>query len=142
MRVGILTDGVNRWIVVDWENVANYSSRLPNDFQIWIGINGVEDITFAYGDVTAGDLGFLTVGAENSFGNSGQNFYVDGIGTPPGPTVGVRVKFPASSSRRDACLLSFQANGVVSGPWTNCAEMTADIFQGTSVACTSGSVGP
>ncbi len=141
MRIGILTDGVNRWIVVDWENVANYSSRAPNDFQIWIGINGVEDITFTFGDVTAGDLGFLTVGAENSFGNSGQNFYVDGIGTPPGPAVEVRVNsLPAAPG--ETHVLSFQANGVVSGPWTNCAEMTADIFQGTNVACVSGSVGP
>jgi len=139
MRIGILTDGVNDWVVLDWEDVANYSDRLPNDFQIWIGVNGVEDITFAFGEVSAGDLGFLTVGAENSFGNSGQNFYYNGIGTPPGPTVGVRVSsVPAAPG--ETHVLSFQAWGVGPGAWTNCAELTADIFQGTNVACFSGSV--
>jgi uncharacterized repeat protein (TIGR01451 family) len=139
MRVGILSDGVNRWVVVDWEGVVNYSDRLPNNFQVWIGINGIEDITFAFGEVSSGDLGFLTVGAENSFGNSGQNFYYNGIGTPPGPEVGVRVSsMPAAPGETHE--VSFQALGVILGDWTNCAEMTADTFQGTNVACFSGSV--
>ena len=43
-----------------------------------------EDITFTYGpELTGGDGGFLTVGAENKFGNRGENVYVDGTGTPP-----------------------------------------------------------
>jgi subtilisin family serine protease len=139
MRIAILTDGVNSWIVADWEDVQNYGDRLPNDFQVWIGINGVEDITFAFGEVSAGDMGFLTVGAENSFGNSGQNFYYNGTGTPPGPTVGVRVNsMPASPG--ETHVLSFQALGVIAGAYTNCAELTADLFQGTNVACFSGSV--
>jgi hypothetical protein len=139
MRIGVLTDGVNSWIVTDWEDVPNYSDGLPNDFQVWIGINGVEDITFAFGDVTLGDIGFLTVGAENSFGNSGQNFYYNGAGTPPGPDVGVRVNsVPASPG--ETHVLSFKAMGVLTGAWTNCAELTSDIFQGTSIACFSGAV--
>ncbi len=83
LRVGILTDGVNSWVIFDWEAVQNYSDGQPNSFQVWIGINGVEDISFTYGNVTAGDSGYLTVGAENSFGNSGQNFYFNGVGVAP-----------------------------------------------------------
>ncbi len=136
MRVAILTDGVNRWVVFDWEDVANYSDRAPNDFQVWIGINGVEDITFAYGDVSAGDMGFLTVGAENSFGNSGQNFYYNGVGTPPGPSVGVRVSStPAAPG--ESHTITFQAKVVKPGTYTNCARMASNIFQGHNVACTT-----
>lgn len=136
MRVGILTDGVNRWLVFDWENVANYSDRAPNDFQVWIGLNGVEDITFTYGDVSGGDMGYLTVGAENSFGNSGQNFYVDGIGTPPGPDVEVRVSsIPAAPGETHT--ISFTAKVVKPTTYTNCAKMTSDVFPGVNVACTT-----
>jgi subtilisin family serine protease len=134
MRVGILTNGVNSWVVFDWEAVANYSDRLPNSFQVWIGINGVEDITYAFGDVSRGDLGFLTVGAENSFGNSGQNFYVDGVGTPPGPDVGVRVSsIPAAPG--ESHTITFTAKVVKPATYTNCAKMTSDVFPGVNVAC-------
>jgi hypothetical protein len=136
MRVGILTDGVSRWVVFDWEGVANYSSRAPNSFQVWIGINGVEDISFAYGTVTNGDLGFLTVGAENSFGNRGQNFYVDGIGTPVGPAVQVRVSSVAAAPG-ETHTVTFKAKAVKWGSYTNCANLTSDAFQGVNVACTT-----
>jgi subtilisin family serine protease len=136
MRVGILTDGVNSWVIFDWEDVANYSDRLPNDFQVWIGINGEEDITFAFGEVSAGDMGFLTVGAENSFGNSGQNFYVDGVGTPPGPDVGVRVS-SLPSTPGETHTITFTAKVVKPATYTNCAKMTSDLFQGVNVACTT-----
>ncbi len=136
MRVATLTDGVNTWIVFDWENVANYSNRAPNSFQVWIGINGAEDITFTFGNVSNGDLGSLTVGAENSFGNRGQNFYVDGIGTPPGPTVEVRVSsVPAAPGETHN--VTFKANVVKAGSYTNCARLTSDAFQGENVACTT-----
>jgi hypothetical protein len=136
MRVATLTNGVSSWVIFDWEGVANYGDRLPNNFQVWIGINGVEDITFTYGDVSAGDMGFLTVGAENVFGNSGQNFYVDGVGTPPGPGVEVRVSStPAAPGETHT--VTFKAKVVKWGTYTNCARMTSDAFQGVNVACTS-----
>jgi uncharacterized repeat protein (TIGR01451 family) len=37
-------DGVNNWIVLEWENAPNFSDGLPNSFQIWIGTDGFEDI--------------------------------------------------------------------------------------------------
>lgn len=53
-------------------------------FQIRVGVNGVEDIRYAYGPLQGnGDLGFLTVGAENPFGKRGDNYYVDGTSTLP-----------------------------------------------------------
>lgn len=48
LLVATLTDGVDSWLVLEWDGVALAGSGSPvNSFQTWIGINGVEDITFA-----------------------------------------------------------------------------------------------
>lgn len=71
---GTLTDGVNDWLVVEWR-VNVYGTSNLKVFQQWIGLNGTEDITYAYdpsnlpGDPPAG-YG-LTVGAENADGTAG-----------------------------------------------------------------------
>ncbi|MER7245523.1 S8 family serine peptidase [Kribbella sp. NPDC000426] len=72
----ILTDGVNNWIVVEWRlNLFGTSGPLKV-FQQWIGIDGTEDITYAYDGTNlpgAPPAGYgLTVGAENSDGTSGS----------------------------------------------------------------------
>lgn len=72
--VASLTDGVNRWIVVEWR-VNLFGTTSTKVFQQWIGLNGAEDITYTYnpanlpGDPPAG-FG-LTVGAENDEGTAG-----------------------------------------------------------------------
>ena len=70
IRAATLTDGVNTWLVIEWQvNVFGTSSN--RHFQMWIGVNGTQDITFAYdpaalpGDPAGQD--FL-VGAENVAG--------------------------------------------------------------------------
>ncbi|MFI7062844.1 S8 family serine peptidase [Kribbella sp. NPDC050124] len=70
----ILTDGVSDWIVLEWR-VNLFGTTSLKVFQQWIGVNGTEDITFAYdpgnlpGSPPAG-YG-LTVGAENFEGTAG-----------------------------------------------------------------------
>ena len=143
--VNTLGDGVNSWIVVEWEGVANYGDGETNSFQVWIGYNGVEDITFTYGeDISDGDGGFLTVGAENKFGNTGGQVYFDGAGDAPAPS------FPAGDyhvlvsstpgAPGETHTVTFSMYGTVPGDWTNCAEMTSDLFEGTSVSCFSGDI--
>ncbi|GII86247.1 peptidase S8 [Sphaerisporangium siamense] len=71
---GTLTDGVSTWLVLEWR-VHLYGQTGLKVFQQWIGVNGAEDITYAY-DPTAlpGDPGAtygLTVGAENAEGTAG-----------------------------------------------------------------------
>jgi hypothetical protein len=83
VRIATLTDGVNTWIVADWAEVPNFSNNTLNSFEAWIRIGGLEDITFAYGSVTSGDLGSLTVGAEDKTGTVGDNYYYNGSGTLP-----------------------------------------------------------
>jgi len=40
-----LTDGVNTWTVVEWR-VNVFGTTSPRVFQVWIGVNGVEDISY------------------------------------------------------------------------------------------------
>jgi hypothetical protein len=68
--IAVLTDGVNDWIVVEWRvNVFGTSSL--RTFQVWIGINGEQDITFAYDPENLPEDPFgndFLVGAENAAG--------------------------------------------------------------------------
>ncbi|MGH3384946.1 MAG: S8 family serine peptidase, partial [Nocardioidaceae bacterium] len=68
--VGILTDGVNDWLVVE-HRVNVFGTTSQRVFQSWIGLNGTEDVSFAYDptNLPADPAGqdFL-VGAENSVG--------------------------------------------------------------------------
>ncbi len=143
--VNVLGDGTNSWIVVEWEAVPNWSDGEANTFQVWIGINGTEDISFVYGEgISDGDGGFLTVGAENKFGNTGGQVYFDGAGDAPAPS------FPAGDYEVDVFsipglpgethVVTFSAFGTIPGDWTNCAEMTSDLFEGTAISCFSGEI--
>ena len=137
MRIGILSDGVSRWLILDWEGVVNYGTADGNSFQIWIGLNGVEDISFTYGWVTAGAGGYLTVGAENQYGNSGQNWFFDGEGTLVAAGSELRVK-SVPGAPGGFRTITYSAKGMKLGPWTNCAVMTSDLFGGTSTSCFNG----
>lgn len=69
----VLTDGVGTWLVLEWRlNVFGTNSLKV--FQQWIGVDGTEDITYAYDSGNLpGDPGFaLTVGAENLDGTAGS----------------------------------------------------------------------
>ncbi|GAB2574574.1 S8 family serine peptidase [Kribbella endophytica] len=69
----LLTDGVATWIVVEWR-VNLFGTNTQKVFQQWIGVNGVEDITYSYNG-QLGDPGpayGLTVGAENREGTGGS----------------------------------------------------------------------
>jgi subtilisin family serine protease len=143
MRATILTaTGGHRWVVFDWDHVPTFSSNAQrNSFQVWIGVNGVEDISYVYGpQLTSGEGGFLTVGAENKFGNRGANFYYNGTGTlPVASSTQVRITgTPAAPGETKT--VSFTARAGEEGAWTNCAEMTGSIFFGTSTACVTGAV--
>jgi uncharacterized repeat protein (TIGR01451 family) len=139
MRIAILTDGVNDWIVGEWDNVPNFSnSSERNFFQVWIGVNGVEDISYAFGPaVTGGDLGFLTVGAENRFGNRGNSLFFNG--TAPTPGFEARVTSTAGDPG-ETKVITFQATGVQPRKFQNCAELTSQLFQGINLACADGRV--
>ncbi|WP_448539655.1 S8 family serine peptidase [Roseiflexus sp.] len=135
------------WLILEWENAPNWSNNSQrNTFQIWIGLNGVEDITYSYGPIlSSGDGGYVTVGAENAFGNRGANIYSnDGVG----PIIGT---IPTANSNDvyiettpgapgQTVTIGFRAQGVRVGRWTNYAELTSPAFFGTYIDPFSGEV--
>jgi hypothetical protein len=87
-----LTDGVNIWNVVDWENVPDARNHnFRNNFEIWLGTANFEDVTFGYGNFAGTADGSGTVGAENISGTDGANYYYNGTGTLPKQGDGLRV---------------------------------------------------
>jgi hypothetical protein len=128
---------------VEWESVPNWGSGglETNTFQVWIGYTQPDDISFTYGeDLTAGADGFLTVGAENAFGNSGGMVYFDGAGDAPAPS------FPAGDYEVDVFAIpgapggsdtiSYEITSRGFGHTATCTQMTTDITAGISAACT------
>jgi hypothetical protein len=149
MRIATLTDGINSWIILDWDNVVNYSDRAPNSFQIWIPYatnpSSSPDISFTYGAVSNGDGGYLTVGAENRFGNRGGNLFSnDGVtptvGTRPNTTTEAAVT-SAPGAPGESKVFTYKAQAVSGGPWTTYATLTSDRFSGTYIVPFSGRVG-
>jgi hypothetical protein len=148
--VNVLSDGADSWIVVEYESVPNFGDGETNTAQIWIGLNTDanpgEDVFFTYGtDISDGDGGLLTVGAENSFGNSGGTTYFNGAGTPPASTndTGHAVDvFSAPGVPGETHVITFSMFANRLGPWTNCAELSSNLFQGLNIACDSGEVVP
>jgi hypothetical protein len=139
LRVGILRAKTNSWLVLDWEKVLTYDDKTPNSFQIWVGLNGVEDISYTYGPLSGGNLGNLTVGAENAWGNTGQNWFFNGAGSPVEAGSELRVvSTPGSDPVTHT--IRFKVWGVFPGPWKNCANMKGDLFHGTNIACSEGKV--
>ena len=148
MRATVLSSGANSWIVFDWQGVVNYSNRQPNTFQVWLPfatntgtVNGVpaNQTFFAYGAITTGEGGALTIGAENVFGNRGQNFYYNGTGTLPAPNGGVYVN-SAAGAPGETHTIAFSATGDKFGKWVNYAQMASDLWQGISTAAFAGEV--
>ena len=141
LRVSILTDGVNRWLVVDFENVGVYTRTdiTTNSFQVWIGLNGVEDISYTYWEVGGGDKGLLTVGAENYLGNRGQSHYYNGTGTAPEAGHELRVA-GTPSAPGETHTITFDIKAVRPGSWVNCAELTTPAVFGITTSCVPGEV--
>lgn len=138
--IAALTDGPNSWIVVDYEGVKEFTTPMTDTFEVWIGINGVEDISIAYGLIQGnGDNGLLTVGAENKFGNRGANYYYNGIGTLPADGDQLSVTgIPGIPGETHT--ITFTAMGNQYGKWVNYAQLTSDLFQGVSIASFAGEV--
>ncbi|WP_277213639.1 S8 family serine peptidase [Isoptericola croceus] len=67
VRVGTLSDGVNRWTVVQWDMYV-WGTLDARSFQVWIGHNGEQDITFDYAEPMADPGMDFLVGAENAAG--------------------------------------------------------------------------
>ena len=119
-----LTDGVNTWIVVEYR-VNVFGTTSPRVFQAWIGVDGVQDITYAYPGPLADPNGqpFL-VGAENALGQ--------GDVTATLPTQDLRV---TSSAPTPGQAVSYTVNvrGVDTGTGTVTTEMQGEGLPGVTI---------
>ena len=111
------------------------SSRFS--FQVWIQ-TGSDNIWYTYGP-SSGDTTDATVGAENSDGTIGDTYYFEGTGSLPWGNTDLAVS-SVPGEPGETHVITFGARGRSVGPWTNCAEMTSDIFEGVAISCASGEV--
>ena len=131
--VAVLTDGTNSWVVIEWRvNVFGTSSLRV--FQTWIGINGTEDITFAYNPVAmpaAPPAGYgLTVGAENVEGSAGDQIAPNLPETPP--TQDLRVtSIPGAPG--GTFTYSFGVKGIELGTGLVRTDLTTPLVRGTTI---------
>lgn len=140
LRAAVLCDGPTCWLVLDWEGAKEYSTSKADSFQIWIGLNGVEDISFTYGALGGdGDGGWLTVGAETLNGNEGDNYYVDGTGTLPVANTTELVATGVAGTP-SVHTITYSAKGVSRGNFTNTVVTTSDAFEGTYIVNFNGKV--
>ncbi len=143
--INVLGIAPNYYIIVEWHDVPNFGDGELNTAQVWIGINGTEEVSFNYGtNVSDGDGpgDFLIVGAQNVYGNSGGTTYAHGIGTPPAPFgSGYEVAVTSSpGTPGETYTITYTAKAKRYGEFNNCAEMTSPVFAGTSTACVAGEV--
>jgi hypothetical protein len=135
VRVAILSDGADDWLVIDYEDVATFGTCSPgpcdlNDFEVWIGLTGdahpVEDVTMAHGDLGAGSADGLNAGAENRDGSSGVNI-------SPLPTDNTDWTIDTSPPTPGGFVeIDYQALGKVAGVYVIPARMTSDLTVGTT----------
>ena len=136
--VAVLNAGPNQYTVYEWANVPRFGDGSSTfSFQIWVQ-NGTDNIWYAYGP-WAGNTADGTVGAENGDGTVGDTVYFEGAGTLPWGGSGLQV-LSAPGTPGETHVISFTMNGNQIGPYTNCAELTSDAFQGVNVSCFAGEV--
>ena len=134
IRVGLLGDGTNSWVVVQW-NIHVYGDDSPagaRAMQVWLGVNGTEDISYGYDPATVGldapPGAGLTVGAENVSGTGGAQ-----IAGPPTSSYVVTTS-PGAPGGSLTYVLTIK--GVSKGNEKVTTSMTSDIVAGTTKVVT------
>ena len=124
--ITILTDGVSDWIVIEYR-VNVFGTTSSRVFQTWIGINGTQDITYAYdpANLPGNPTGqpFL-VGAENELGQGDM--------TPTLPTGDLRVSSTAPTPGASASY-TVNVRGVSAGTGTVTTEMEGPDLPGVTI---------
>ena len=125
ISVAELSDGVSNWIVAEWQvNVFGTTDR--QTFQIWLGTNGVQDVTFAYDPAdppTALGQPFL-VAAENSLGEGGALTSV--------PTSDLTINSTAPTAGGSVSY-TLKVLGLLPGTASVTTSMTTPIVRGTTI---------
>lgn len=126
--VGLLTSGTSRWAVVEWQ-VNVWGTTSNRHFQVWIGLNGTQDIVFAYDPAAlpANPNQPYLVGAENADGTGGASLPAGAL-----PTGDLRVTSTAPTPGGTASY-TVRVRGLIPGTGTVTSTMTTPIVPGTTV---------
>jgi subtilisin family serine protease len=126
--IAVLTDAEtgDSWIVVE-SRLNVFGTTSQRVMQTWIGVNGTEDITFAYdsANLPADPSGFpFNVGAENAEGSAGDQ--IAGL-----PTGDLRVT-STPGAPGGSLTYSFNVRGVMAGVGTVRTDLTTPLVNGTT----------
>ncbi|MGH9247532.1 MAG: S8 family serine peptidase [Acidimicrobiales bacterium] len=124
----ILTDGVNSWIVIE-SRLTDFAGSEVRVFQVWIGIDGVQDISFVYDpDNLPSDLTWpFLVGAENVAGDGDMEAVL--------PTEDLRVE-STDPVPGDVVSYAVTVKGTELGVGLVTSEMTASRSPGVTIVDT------
>ena len=119
LRIATLSDGVNTFLVAEWQDVPTWSGNGVNSFQIWITLGASEETYITYGGPLTPDpdVGSLT-GAENRNGSSGVTV------SPVDPTSGYQV-LTSPPAAGGAVTFDYTVKGLVKGTWSTVAKLTS-----------------
>jgi hypothetical protein len=126
IRVGILTDQVTNWLIVEWDKVQAWDAAAAgpaNSFQVWIQLGDTEGQWFTYGAI-GGPTSPLSVGAENRDGSSGVN--LDPADIPTSPDWTITTSAPKAGG---SVTIPYEAYGKKAGTYTITATLTADTMK-------------
>jgi len=120
VRATVLTDGTDDWIVIQ-HDVNVFGTTDLRSFQVWIGINGTEDIWYQYAPNLADPFGVpFLVGAENKEGQGDMEavlpttagLRVASTDPTPGDVLTYTFKARALSNRSGDVVTEMRASGV------------------------------
>jgi hypothetical protein len=131
IRAAFLTDGVDTWLVIDWDEIPTFGTGGADlsSFEIWIQTAETpgESITYEMGDLGLGDLSVgTTVGAENRDGSSGVQ--LPGI---PADLTSWTVN-AGSPTAGGSVTISYDALGIRAGTGRIVARLETDVTPGVT----------
>ncbi|MFC6017743.1 S8 family serine peptidase [Plantactinospora solaniradicis] len=123
-----LEDGSNVWLVLEWQ-VNVWGTTSNRHFQVWIGLNGTQDIVFAYdpGALPANPNQPFLVGAENADGSGGDSLPAGTL-----PTGDLRITSTDPTPGGSASY-TVRVRGLLPGTGTVTSTLTSPIVPGTTV---------
>jgi subtilisin family serine protease len=119
LRIATLSDGVNTFLVAEWDDVPTWSGNGTDSFQVWITLGATEQTYITYGGPLTAEpgVGSLT-GAENRTGSSGVEV------SPVDPTSAYQV-LTSPPAAGGAVTFDYTIKGLVRGTWATTASLTS-----------------
>ena len=140
IRVAILSALPDRWLVIEWDAVKEYSSAATDHCpDLDPSRCGGGCHLHLWRTRRHWRWWLLDHRCRKLRGSSGQNYYLNGTGGPLGGDVQVTAAPGVPGETR---VVSFKATGAKAGRFTNYAKLRSDLFQGINVASFSGTVTP